>query len=312
MGRRCRARPGRGRLLRLARSHLVCRRMHPPHPPVRRPADHRPTHRRTAALGVHPRHARPGDLQSLRQPPHRGLPVLRRNLPPRRLPAHPLRPDRRQRRPRNRRHPPSRLRHLHRPLLRHRPHPRHPPRTPAPTGPAAPAAPNPATPAATAAPASTAARTSASPVTAPADPKLGQPLCMDCYDYAAHAVWNNAAGELWRRTKQAIERYLASLARHRRVPSSPDPPRQRQIPPRPTGPGLARQGRRIPGPRSRPLPRPPAPGRHRPQRPGRGRPATGRNHRRRPGRRHPVRGTRHPVHHPTPPHPARRMAHPMG
>ena len=41
---------------------------------------------------------------------------------------------------------------------------------------------------------------------------------MDCYDYAAHAVWNNSAGELWRRTKQAIERYLASLARHRRVP----------------------------------------------------------------------------------------------
>lgn len=51
-----------------------------------------------------------------------------------------------------------------------------------------------------------------------ADPMLGQPLCMDCYDYAAHAVWNNNAGELWRRTKQAIERYLASLARHRRVP----------------------------------------------------------------------------------------------
>jgi hypothetical protein len=35
------------------------------------------------------------------------------------------------------------------------------------------------------------------------DPKFGQPLCPDCYDYAAHAVWNNQAGELWRRTKQA-------------------------------------------------------------------------------------------------------------
>ena len=50
------------------------------------------------------------------------------------------------------------------------------------------------------------------------DPRLGQPLCLDCYDHAAHAVWNNAAGELWRRTKQAIERYLASLARHRGLP----------------------------------------------------------------------------------------------
>ena len=51
-----------------------------------------------------------------------------------------------------------------------------------------------------------------------ADPRLGQPLCPDCYDYAAHVVWNNAAGELWRRTKQAIERHLASLARRRGLP----------------------------------------------------------------------------------------------
>ena len=90
----------------------------PTRPPARRPADHRSAHRRTPALGLHPRHARPGDLQSVRQPPHRGLPVLRRDLPPRRLPAHPLRPHRRQRRPRNRRHPPGRVRHLHRPLVR--------------------------------------------------------------------------------------------------------------------------------------------------------------------------------------------------
>jgi hypothetical protein len=53
----------------------------------------------------------------------------------------------------------------------------------------------------------------------PGDPKLGQPLCPDCYDYAAHAVWNNAAGELWRRTKQTIERHLAALARRRGLPS---------------------------------------------------------------------------------------------
>src|SRR6266568_6271044 len=52
----------------------------------------------------------------------------------------------------------------------------------------------------------------------PDDPTLGQPLCPDCYDYAAHVVWNNQAGELWRRTKQAIERRLGQLARRRRVP----------------------------------------------------------------------------------------------
>ena len=52
----------------------------------------------------------------------------------------------------------------------------------------------------------------------PGDPRLGQPLCPDCYDYPAHVVWNNAAGELWRRTKQAIERHLGQLARRRGVP----------------------------------------------------------------------------------------------
>ena len=47
------------------------------------------------------------------------------------------------------------------------------------------------------------------------DPRLGQPLCPDCYDYPAHVVWNNHTGELWRRTKQAIERHLNQLAHHR-------------------------------------------------------------------------------------------------
>jgi hypothetical protein len=50
------------------------------------------------------------------------------------------------------------------------------------------------------------------------DPKLGQPLCPDCYDYRSHVVWNNQVGELWRRTKQAIERRLGQLARRRGVP----------------------------------------------------------------------------------------------
>jgi hypothetical protein len=50
------------------------------------------------------------------------------------------------------------------------------------------------------------------------DPRLGQPLCPDCYDYPAHVVWNSQAGELWRRTKQAIERHLNQAARHRGLP----------------------------------------------------------------------------------------------
>jgi hypothetical protein len=32
------------------------------------------------------------------------------------------------------------------------------------------------------------------------DPHLGQPLCLRCYDYRHHVVWNSQAGELWRRT----------------------------------------------------------------------------------------------------------------
>jgi hypothetical protein len=50
---------------------------------------------------------------------------------------------------------------------------------------------------------------------APDDPDVGQPLCLDCYDYDAHVVWNNSAGELWRRTKQAAERHLNMTARKR-------------------------------------------------------------------------------------------------
>ena len=49
-------------------------------------------------------------------------------------------------------------------------------------------------------------------------PASATPLCMDCYDYPAHVVWNAAAGELWRRTKQDIERHLIQLAGHRGIP----------------------------------------------------------------------------------------------
>ena len=56
------------------------------------------------------------------------------------------------------------------------------------------------------------------------DPRLGEPLCPDCYDYPAHVVWNAAAGELWRRTKQDIERHLISLAWHRHASGEIDLP----------------------------------------------------------------------------------------
>ena len=128
---------------------------------------------------------------------------------------------------------------------------------------------------------------------APGDPRLGEPLCMDCYDYPAHVVWNAAAGELWRRTKQDIERHLIQLAARRGIPWPTE-----DLPPRPRA---ARQGRRIPGPRRRPLPRPAPSRRHQPQRPRRDHHAPARHHRRRRPGRHPP-GRRHRLlPHPSPP-----------
>jgi hypothetical protein len=51
----------------------------------------------------------------------------------------------------------------------------------------------------------------------PDDPVLGEPLCPDCYDHDHQVVWNLHAGELWRRTKQAIERQLWLLAKARGI-----------------------------------------------------------------------------------------------
>ena len=102
----------------------------------------------------------------------------------------------------------------------------------------------------------------------PDDPRLGQPLCADCYDYPAHVVWNNQAGELWRRTKQAIERRLSQLARHRGIPPIRIPVGDGRYRPRFPDPRRPRQSRRIPGPRRGPLPRPAPPRRLRPPRPG--------------------------------------------
>lgn len=50
------------------------------------------------------------------------------------------------------------------------------------------------------------------------DKRLGTPMCLDCYDYPAQVVWNLQAGELWRRTTIAVNRYLRRLARQRGIP----------------------------------------------------------------------------------------------
>jgi len=44
------------------------------------------------------------------------------------------------------------------------------------------------------------------------DPRLGQPLCGDCYDYPAHVAFNWHAPELWRRLTIALRRVLARRA----------------------------------------------------------------------------------------------------
>jgi hypothetical protein len=53
------------------------------------------------------------------------------------------------------------------------------------------------------------------------DSRLGTPLCLDCYDHDAQAVWNVSAGELWRRTTIAINRYMQRLATARGIPDIP-------------------------------------------------------------------------------------------
>jgi hypothetical protein len=41
------------------------------------------------------------------------------------------------------------------------------------------------------------------------DPRLGQPICPDCYDYPGHVAFNWHAPELWRRLTIAVRRALA-------------------------------------------------------------------------------------------------------
>ena len=41
------------------------------------------------------------------------------------------------------------------------------------------------------------------------DPRLGQPMCGDCYDYSAAVLFNAYAGDLWRRFTTYLPRHLA-------------------------------------------------------------------------------------------------------
>jgi hypothetical protein len=43
------------------------------------------------------------------------------------------------------------------------------------------------------------------------DPRVGEPLCRDCFDYSGAVMWNNLIGELWRRTTIYLPRQLAQL-----------------------------------------------------------------------------------------------------
>jgi hypothetical protein len=43
------------------------------------------------------------------------------------------------------------------------------------------------------------------------DPQIGQPVCVDCYNYRGAVLWNAHAGELWRRFTQALPATFARL-----------------------------------------------------------------------------------------------------
>jgi hypothetical protein len=48
---------------------------------------------------------------------------------------------------------------------------------------------------------------------------LGTPLCLDCYHHRHQVVWNNHAGELWRRTRINLDRTLDRLTRALGLPA---------------------------------------------------------------------------------------------
>ena len=84
----------------------------------------------------------------------------------------------------------------------------------------------------------------------PDDPRLGRPLCGDCYDYIAAVLFNACAADLWRRFTTYLPRRLARLAGLTAAAAAG------------AVRGPLRQGRRVPGPRRGPLPRHHPPGPH--------------------------------------------------
>src|SRR3954470_2420357 len=54
-------------------------------------------------------------------------------------------------------------------------------------------------------------RLSCAEVHADDDPRLGEPICPDCFDYEHAVLWNALAPELWRRTAIQLPRELARL-----------------------------------------------------------------------------------------------------
>ena len=163
---------------------------------------------------------------------------------------------------------PGRLRHLHRTILRRRPPPaRHPShlrqpaalRLPARTLPRPPRPP---------APASTGSPRRASPATTPTTRSSGSRCAWTATTTTTRSSGTYFSGELWRRTKQAIERHLAALCPPTRHPPRPGRHRLRQDPPGAARAGVARQGRRDAAPGRRALPCPAPPRRRRPRRPG--------------------------------------------
>ncbi len=53
------------------------------------------------------------------------------------------------------------------------------------------------------------------------DPRLGQPMCGDCYDYTAAVLFNAWAGDLWRRFTTYLPRHLARPGHHPETGSAP-------------------------------------------------------------------------------------------
>ena len=81
------------------------------------------------------------------------------------------------------------------------------------------------------------------------DPRLGEPLCVRCYQTGAQVLWNALAGRLWSRTTIYLYRTPGPARGHDRGRAAQG------------GPHLLRQGGRVPEAGCGPLPRDHPPGR---------------------------------------------------